>query len=264
MKLGFIGTGNMAGAILAGICQTKAVLPQDIYAFDIDGEKTKKLKQSFGIQIADSAEDLIAACDAVLLGLKPQHAQEALSGVSACLTQDKTLISIVTGLSIGRMKALSSGCKIVRVMPNTPALCGKGVFVIAENSDEQMGAWVRDLLTKLGTVLQLPEELFPAATAITGSGPAYVFMFLEGMTKAAVGMGIPEESAKIMACQTLAGASVLAENSEETLLKLRQNVCSPGGTTIEGVKVMEEAQAVDMIQKTFLAAYGRALELEVK
>lgn len=90
-----------------------------------------------------------------------------------------------------------------------------------------MGAWVRGMLMKLGTVLQLPEELFPAATAITGSGPAYVFMFLEGMTKAAVGMGIPEESAKIMACQTLAGASVLAENSTRNIVEIAAECVLP-------------------------------------
>ena len=264
MKLGFIGTGNMAGAILSGICEAGAFPAGEIAAFDIDTAKTRALNEKYGVLQAESAKWLAADADVILLGLKPQQAQAALGDIGGLLTEKKTLVSIVTGLSVSRMQALTAGCGIVRVMPNTPALCGKGVFVVSDNSDRQVAPVIKDLLGQLGDVLTLPEALFPAATAVTGSGPAYVFMFLEGMVHAATQMGIEEAVARAMACKTLVGAAALAQNSPETLLKLRQNVCSPGGTTIEGVRVLEESDSVAAISRAFDAAYRRAEELEQK
>ncbi len=258
-KVGFIGLGNMGSAIVRGL---EGV---EVHGTDLNDSFVQALEKDCGLIRAASAEELARNCEYVVLAVKPQHAQKVCQSFASVMTGDKCLISIAAGLTSSRLKDWVGGkCPVVRVMPNTPALVGGGVFAVSlddEGLSVDQKDFVGGLFKALGQVHILAEKDFDAFTAVIGSGPAYVFYFMEACVEAAVALGLPRLKATEMVKGLFSGSAKLAEESDQHLSVLREMVTSPGGTTIAALNHMDRTAVrgnlVDSIRESFL----RSIEL---
>ena len=241
MKLGFIGMGNMASSIAAGVIKSGYMEAGDICAYDPCPVKLDEMAAEYGIEKAKTAEDVAARCDMLLLAVKPYVLEAAVKELGAALS-GKAVVSIALGWNFETLSALlPEGTRVQAVMPNTPMLVGEGVCLMEETSslNEAERGFVSGLFSSLGIVKTLPSRLMGAGTALSGCGPAYVYLFLEALADAAVYHGIARSDAYDLAAQTVLGASKMVLETGEHPGKLKDNVCSPGGTTIRGVAALE-------------------------
>lgn len=242
--LGFLGGGNMASAIISGIVKTGLLPPERIKVFDIKPETMERLHLRHGIGTASSTVSLVEQCDLVVAAVKPNVMESVLSEAACYFSKDKALISIAAGWDIKRLRFfLPENCPVVRVMPNTPAMVGQGMTVIA--ADDALPTWVLDaavaIFRSVGKVEQLKESLMEAVTAVSGSGPAYAYLFIEALADGGVMHGLPRDVAQRLAAQTLLGASCMVMETGSHPGALKDAVCSPGGTTIEAVYALERS-----------------------
>ncbi len=242
MKLGFIGVGNMGEAILRGALRGGVVQAEDVLAFDVSREKLERLGDELRIVACASAAELIAGSDIVLLAVKPHICPAVLAenGDALC---GKALISIAAGWSQQRLEAaLPPSVRVLRVMPNTPALVGCGMSVLESGDTLEAGerAFALRLFSSIGRVTEAEPRLMDAVTAVSGSGPAYVYLFIEALADGGVREGLPRPLAYELAAQTVLGSAQMVLETGEHPGKLKDNVCSPGGTTIEAVAALEE------------------------
>ena len=244
MKIGFIGAGNMGGAILKGALTKRFIEPNDVYISDISTEICTQWKQDYQVNIAENNADLASKCDWIVLAVKPVFLADVLEQIRPVLDAKKKLISIAAGWSVESLtKAIGeSGAKLLRVMPNTPALIGEGVLALCEETTLEPTdfIWAQKLFATLGVVQIVPERLMDAVIAVSGSSPAYVFMFIEAMADAAVKLGMPRKQAIQSAAQAVLGSAKMVLETGVHPAVLRDQVCSPGGTTIEAVQTLEE------------------------
>lgn len=233
--IGFIGGGNMANAIIGGLIKSGAFTANEIIVYDVDAAKQEALKAK-GIIAASSAQQVVTASSIVILAVKPAFMSGAIKGLE---TDGQTFVTIAAGLSIDFFKDLSS--KIIRVMPNTPALVGEGMSVLcaAENVSEDEKATVEKIFSVVGKTAWLSEKLFHGVTAVSGSGPAYFFIAIEAMADAAVMQGIPRGLAYTLAAQTVLGTAKMVLETGENPGVLKDMVTSPAGTTIEALCSLE-------------------------
>ena len=241
-RIGCIGTGNMGGAIMSRLAAGADASLLSIY--DIDAAKAETLSKKTGIALAKSAGALAGASDILILAVKPAMIAEVIREVKSSLSSGSVIVSIASGITITAMeKALGQTGKIVRVMPNTPSMVGEGMSVLSPNVnvDENSLLEVEQIFSKIGRVLVLPEKLMDAVTGLSGSGPAYVFTFIQAMADGGVKLGIPRDKALVLAAQTVLGSARYILESGEDPMVLRGKVTSPGGTTIEGVHVLERS-----------------------
>ena len=262
--IGFIGAGNMASSLIRGLL-SKSVTPSSILASDIDEKKLQELAKSCGVsattnqQIADSA-------DIILLAVKPQ----VMKRVCSDLVMDKSatsplIVSIAAGITTGHLQNWL-GCQhaIVRCMPNTPALIGEGISGLFANANvsSHQKELAEKLMRAVGTCVWVDDESdIDTVTAVSGSGPAYFFLFIEAMRDAAREMGLSDETANALVYQTAAGAAKLAISSEEDVSELRRNVTSPGGTTERALNMFEEGKLKELVERALHAARDRSIEL---
>lgn len=238
IRLGVLGCGNMGGAILRGWAGNAMLAGQvSLSAYDRSPEARAAAASWGEVKVVDSEAALAAEADWLLLAVKPQYLAEALRPMRPALSRDKLLVSIAAGLSIARLKELAGAdVPLVRVMPNTPALVGQGVFGLCFD-DPLVGAerrdWVEKLFALLGLTMILPEARFNAFTALSGGGPAYVYYFLDALAEAGVTLGLTRSESLRIALALAKGSTALAEATGQPLAVLREQVCSPGGTTIE-------------------------------
>ncbi len=262
IRLGCVGAGNMAEAFVRGISSAGLVSPDRIIASD-PSEARREIFSRMGITTTDN-NNKAASCDIVLLAVKPQMFETVVSGLSACMSDKTLVISIAAGIRIEKITALvPAGVRIVRVMPNTPMLVGAGVSGIARGrgvSDDDASA-VSTLLASSGIVQEVSEDLIDAVTAVSGSGPAYVFRFTEALADAAKAVGLSEEMAMEFAKHTVCGAAKLMQSSELPVSQLRINVTSPKGTTEAALNSMTENGLEQVIEKAVCAARDRSIEL---
>lgn len=241
IKLGFIGGGNMGRAIIKGVIQNGLILPTSISAFDTDTNKLNELSVQTGINAISSINGLAKNSDMLILAVKPNVVENVISDISNDLN-DKSIISIVAGLQVETLKSLlPSSCRVLRVMPNMPAMVGEGMTVLDSNNtltDQELN-FAKDIFNAIGKTEILPTYLMDAVTGVSGSGPAYAFIFIEAMADAAVLKGIPRDIAYTLAAQTLLGSATAVLESGEHPAVLKDRVCSPGGTTIEAVYALE-------------------------
>lgn len=240
MKIGFIGAGNMAGAIMRGILAAKAVAAGDISASDISPQKLDELRR-LGVYATASNLEVIARSDCVAIAVKPNVYDVVLNEIKNAV-KGKLIISIGAGVSIDRVRSVLGGdAKIVRAMPNIAALAGEAMTVLCgfEGISEEDFGFVKNLFDAVGKTVALPEKLIAAATAANGGGPAYVAMMIEAMADAAVLLGVPREESRLIAAQTVYGSAKLALDFLDAPSKIKDMVCSPGGTTIEAVHQLE-------------------------
>ncbi len=241
MKLGVIGAGNIAGAIVQGVVKTGTIAPENITVSDIHLGKLEALKK-LGINTASDNKITAEYGDIILLAVKPIVAAEVLCEIRP-FVQGKLLVSVVAGFTRKNISDIvGKDVDIVRTMPNVPALVGEGMTVLCRTdsvSDEDFAA-VTSIFNAIGKTSVLEEHLFDAATATNGSGPAYVFVMIEAMADAAVLQGIPRDVAYLLVEQTILGSAKLALETGEHPGKLKDMVCSPGGTTIEAIYRLEK------------------------
>lgn len=242
MKIGFIGAGNMGGAILKGALQKKFFKADEVMIHDLNEQQKSFWKNEFGVQIAKDNVELVQSCEWILLAVKPVFMAQVLEEIKPYLA-DQKVISIAAGWSIEMLStAIGSQVQLLRVMPNTPAMVGAGVTALCEETtlDPTSFVWAQKLFATLGVVQIVPERLMDAVISVSGSSPAYVFMFIDAMADGAVKLGMPRAMAIEAAAQAVMGSAKMVLETHQHPAVLKDQVCSPGGTTIEAVQALEE------------------------
>lgn len=262
-RIHFIGAGNMAEAIAGGIIRAGLYTPADITATD-PSDARRKLFSELGIKCRDDLHDLPTA-DVVVLATKPFVMADALSQAKAAgLAANALLVSIAAGISCAFLEnAATPGARVVRVMPNTPMLAGKGMSAIAAGknaSDADMAA-VERIFAAAGKVVRVPESAMDAVTGVSGSGPAYVFYLAELLAAAGTAAGLPKEHADILARQTVIGAAALLDQSPDSPEELRRKVTTPNGTTHAAIETFKAGDLGGLVTKAVATATNRSKEL---
>lgn len=242
-KIGFIGCGNMGQAILEGMIASGQVSPGNIWVYTPTPDNVAELRDKFGINSAESAQQVAQVADIVFGAVKPNIMLKVMSEVNTSLNKDTVVISIAAGITLDTLaKVLGHDRKIIRAMPNTPALVNEGMTSITPNAlvTEEDTADAVSIFRSFGHAEVVSEALINAVVGVSGSAPAYVFMFIEAMADAAVLGGMPRQQAYRFAAQTLMGSAKMVLETGSHPGELKDKVCSPGGTTIEAVRVLEE------------------------
>ena len=253
---GIVGAGVMGEALLASLIRS-GFSADSIAVLEKREDRLLQVRSKY--QIGNSK---IEDSDVVLLATKPQDLGETLSSLK--LGKNTLLISLLAGVKSAKIESLTSdSVRVVRVMPNTPLLISKGMSVIAKGSRASKSDidWVCDFFGKSGKVLVMKEQEMDAVTATSGSGPAYLFAFVEAMTKAAIRLGLDQDSANTLVSQTLFGAAGMLESSGKDAKTLRENVTSPKGTTAAALKVFEDSKLDEIVYEAMKAARDRSIEL---
>lgn len=262
MKLGVIGLGNMGKAILNGAIEKGVITRGSIYGYDILGRACEAAKEELDINISPDAQTLIKTVDVVLLAIKPQQLEEMLAGIKDW--NNVVIISIVAGKSIEWLaERIDSKAKIVRCMPNTPALVGEGVTGVCANeyvSDDDLRD-AMSIIEACGMTIYVKESQMDAVVAVSGSSPAYVFMFIEALADAAVAAGLTRADAIKFAAKAVSGSADMVLKTGKHPGELKDMVCSPAGTTIEAVKVLEEKGFRGAVIDAALAAAEKSANL---
>ena len=254
-KIGFIGGGNMAKAIIGGLVKSGQVAPSNIWVFDRKAEANEALAREYGIQAAESAEALAREVDILFGAVKPNVILKVLKDLANQLKKEALVVSIAAGVTLDSLATvLGHDRKIVRVMPNTPALVNEGMTSITPNVlvEQPEIDEVVTIFESFGKAAVVSEYLIHSVVGVSGSAPAYVFMFIEAMADAAVLGGMPRAQAYQFAAQAVKGSAQMVLETGKHPAELKDMVCSPGGTTIEAVKVLEE--------KGFRAAVMEAMQ----
>lgn len=263
MKIGFIGCGKMASAIVRGIVHAGVVAGENIIVSDPASTAANELAHELGISVAKDNSEVCLGAETIILCVKPNDAIDALRALQSELA-GKLLISIVSGLTISTLQAAAgSGVRIVRVMPNTPALIQKGASAYSAGPEitEVDTASVEKLLGAVGYVCRVKENLLDAVTGLSGSGPAYVYLAIEALADGGVLMGLPRELSLRLAAQTVAGSAEMVLQTGQHPAVLRDMVASPGGTTIAAIEVLEAKGARSAFIAAVRTAAERAFEL---
>jgi pyrroline-5-carboxylate reductase len=264
MKIAFIGGGNMASALISGLAG-KFTPGTNIHVVDPNVEALERLRQAHGVTVAHDIGDEVHACEVVVMAVKPQQMREAAALLVPQLAQGTLVLSIAAGIRSADLSRWLGGHRaIVRTMPNTPALIGRGItgMVAMDGVSGAQKAAADAIMKAAGETVWLDDEtLIDPVTAVSGSGPAYVFYFLEAMQQAAQELGLSAEQGRDLAIATFAGAAELAARSPESLQVLRERVTSKGGTTYAAITSMEESGVKDALVKAVKAAAARGREL---
>lgn len=260
MKFGFIGCGNMGGALAAAAA--KAVGGASLLLADADTQKAKALAEKLGA-CAVTNEQIAAACDFIILGVKPQMMEQVLSSLTVAGTP--TMVSMAAGLSIATLKEMS-GRELpwIRMMPNMPVSAGAGTILYSSMAGGEATDTFRRLFAEAGGLYEIDEKLMDAGSALSGCGPAFAFMFIEALADGGVKCGLPRALAEELAANTLLGSAKLALESPQSPGALKDAVCSPGGSTIEGVAALERYAFRAAAMEAVVAAFERTKELGKK
>jgi pyrroline-5-carboxylate reductase len=263
-KLGFLGAGNMAGALVKGLVDTKRYRPRDVWTSDADPRQCRRLARAYGVGTAPDNATLVRESAVVVLAVKPQIIDAVLAEVRPVVAR-QLFVSIAAGVPTSRLGAgLGPRARIVRAMPNTPALVGEGITVLvrgakATAADERIAS---ALFGGVGAVVRVKDErLMDAVTGLSGSGPAYVYRFAEALVAAALDEGLPERVARELTYQTIRGAAEMLQQTGRSPEELRAMVTSPNGTTFAGLQALEARAFADVVADGVRAATRRSREL---
>lgn len=256
-KVGFLGSGNMGEAIIKGLLQAGLVPAASIAATDARADRLQQMARQYGIRAAASNREMVDEADVVILAVKPQIMGAVLQEVAGSVSRAKLLISVAAGVPVSALRAgLGKPARLIRVMPNTPALVLEGVTAIARSEELDAGdlELAQELFAAVGRVVVLDEEALDAVTGLSGSGPAYVAIVIESLADGGVRMGLDRATAMILATQTVLGSARLILETGMHPAQLKDMVSSPGGTTIAGITALEEGS----VRRTFISAVERA------
>lgn len=262
MKLGVIGCGKMGRALVGGILKAGIVDASDTIVFDTWTEAAAAMVDEMGVLQASSNEEVVSDSEVILLCVKPQGFLEMLADIGE--SEGKLLISIAAGVKISSIETASGGKhRVVRVMPNTPALVGKGAagFALGGSATNEDSEIARSLLGSVGYVCEVSEDDLDAVTAVSGSGPAYVFLMIEALVAGGIEQGLTPDVAEALAAHTVSGAAELLLQSDESPSQLRENVTSPNGTTFAALESFRGDQFESVVKRAVTAAAERSREL---
>jgi pyrroline-5-carboxylate reductase len=267
-KVGFIGSGNMAGAIIGGLVKSGFLSCENIFISDKNNDKTKKLKDDLRVDIAESNLDIIEKCDVVILSVKPNIYETVLNEIKQSPNiKSKLIVTIAAGITIDYVKGFfDSDIKVIRTMPNTPALVGEGMTGITYKSPvtQKDVEFVKEMFSSFGLVEVMDEKQIDAVSSLCGSSPAYVSMFIEAMADAGVLLGLPREASYKMAAQSVKGTAEMIIKTGKHPAQIKDMVSSPGGTTIEGVRVLEDKAMRSAVIEAVIAAAEKAKDMGKK
>jgi len=264
MKIAFIGGGGMGEAMLSAILDKGLSLPQDISVSDVSQARYQHLGQKYGVAVMSNNRQAIEGSDVVVLAIKPQNLAEVMDELSGHLKSAQLVLSIIAGARINTLRlGLNHGC-VVRVMPNTPAQIGEGISVWTATTGvtkEQKG-WTASNLGAMGKEIYVDDEKYiDMATAVSGSGPAYLFLFVESLVDAAVDIGLPRDMALELVLEMMLGSVHFMQKSGKEAAELRRMVTSPGGTTAEALLRLEKGGFSDLLKQAVNAAHDKAKRL---
>jgi pyrroline-5-carboxylate reductase len=263
LTIGFLGAGKMATALAKGFIRAGIVSARQIIASDPVPAARAAFAKDAGSKATASNAEAVESAGVVILAVKPDQVASVLGGIREALTKDHLLISIAAGVTIARIEgARAGGARVIRVMPNTPALVGASAsgFALGKNATPADGELAQKLFSSVGVAYQLKESLLDAVTGLSGSGPAYVYQFIEGLSDGGVAAGLPREAATKLAAQTVLGAARMVLETGEHPGALKDMVTSPGGTTIEGLHELEKGK----FRGTVISAVRAATEKSKK
>lgn len=263
--VGFLGAGNMAGALIRGLISAGLCRSGEVCASDVEPDKLRGLKRGMGIETTMDNVGLVRASKVVVLAVKPQVLDAVLAEIGPAVTSKPLFVSIAAGVRAKRIEAALGGKpRVVRVMPNTPALLAKGMAAVvrgthATGADERFAL---KLFRAVGKAVAVPDEaLLDAVTGLSGSGPAYVYLFAEALIRGGIAAGLSAELAAELAFQTIVGAGAMLQETGETPRRLREMVTSPGGTTLAGLNELGRRGFSDAVAAAVVAATRRSIEL---
>ena len=261
MRIGFIGAGNMGGALATAAA--KAVGGDSLRIADANAEKAAALAAEIGATVADNAA-VAAECDYIFLGVKPQMMQAMLTDLKPHLSGNPVLITMAAGLTTEQIRAWAGDLPVIRIMPNTPVAVGEGMILYAATPDVtalQLDGFVQ-MMAQAGKLCALPESLIDAGCAVSGCGPAFAYLFIEAMAAGGEEKGLSREQSLQLAAQTVLGAAQMVLQTGRDPIALKDAVCSPGGATLQGVAVLERDDLKGIVTSAIDAAYQRTLELK--
>ena len=261
---GFLGAGRMASALAGGMVESGLIKGRQLIASDVVQAALKSFTKSTGGRTAKSNAEVLRKADIIIIAVKPHQVIELLNELSDQITSKHLFISIAAGVSLAQLEeALGHKARVIRVMPNTPALVGEGAsgFARGSNAKAADAKLAKQLLESVGMAIEVPEHLINSITGLSGSGPAYGFQMIEAMSDGAVAAGLPRDLATPLAAQTLLGAAKMVLETGEHPGKLKDMVTSPGGTTIEGLHEMEAAGVRGGLMNAVRAASDKAANL---
>lgn len=264
-KIGFIGGGKMGGVLIQGIISRKLAAKSDVIVSDKDKMRLDDLKKQWGVKTTGDNHEAVKSSDIVVLAVKPQNMAEILEEIKDDLNKNTIVISIAAGITIKFISAhLKKGISIIRVMPNTPALCGEGATALSMGPGvaEKDLALAKAIFEAVGLTVVVTEDLINAVTGLSGSGPAYGFVVIEALADAGVLMGLSRDLALKLAAQTILGAAKLCLTTDKHPAELKDMVTSPAGTTIAALRILEEGGLRATLMAAVEAAVFRAGELE--
>lgn len=262
-KIGFIGGGNMAEALIRGLLAVGRPAAS-LMASEPSATRREHLSEAYGIELTENNIELMAKADIVVLAIKPQIVIEVLEEVAGSYREDKLIVSILAGVTTALIEKFFQGAaRVVRVMPNTPALVGEAASAICRGHyvDGQDLDTVRELFESVGKVQLIDERQMDAATGLSGSGPAYIYTVIEALADGGVREGLRRDVAHALAVQTVVGAALMVRETGEHPAILRDQVCSPGGTAITGVSTLEKNGLRTTLMEAVSASAARSREL---
>ncbi|MFI3172599.1 MAG: pyrroline-5-carboxylate reductase [Eubacteriales bacterium] len=261
MKLGFIGSGNMASAMMSGIIKNEIFAAEEIIASDLFAPSREKAQATLGIHVTESNSEVVEKAEVVVLSVKPQFYPAVIAEIKDLIKENQIIVTIAPGKTLAWLREqFGKDVKIVRTMPNTPAMVLEGMTGACHNelvSKEEL-EYVCHILRGFGEVEVLGEHLMDVVTSTSGSSPAYVFMFIEAMADAAVADGMPRAQAYKFAAQAVLGSAKMVMELGKHPGELKDMVCSPGGTTIQAVRVLEEKGMRSAVMEAMKACHDKA------
>ena len=271
MTVGFIGTGNMANAIVRGMVGSGGFPAGDVVVFDRNASKRDLLGADLGVRVVGSAEDLVEVSDVVVVAVKPQGIPALLTGLAdQVVDRRRVVVSIAAGTPLARLESLletgstpGSQTAVVRVMPNVNAMIGAGMSAVTGNAAATAEdlATVVEIFRAVGEVVEIPESQFSTYTAIAGSSPAFTYLFIDALSRAAVAGGMPKAQATQIAAQAVLGSAKMVRESEKSPWDLIDTVCSPGGTTVAGLLALEDRGFLSTVAHGVKATIDRDKEM---
>lgn len=263
VNLGIIGGGAMGSSLLDGVIQAGLLKPESLFLLETDQSKREDLQKHLKINLCNDSKELTRECRTIILAVKPQVLPDVLRELGSEINSEHLLISIVAGISLTTLEKRIPQGRFIRVMPNTPARIRRGVaaYALGKNITSAEIEQVEAIFGCVGQVLSVPERLMDAVTALSGSGPAYVYYFIEALIDSGVLLGLSREQAKTLAVETVIGSAELLKQTGEHPAKLRNDVTSPGGTTAAALFELEKAGFTGILMTAIQAAERRSIEL---
>lgn len=264
-KLGILGVGNMGEALLRGVINSSKFKPSEILVFDKNEDRMQEMVQRYEVAAASDVRNLVNLSQIIILAVKPKDFEASVESAIQLFTEDKVVVSVMAGIKIESIKSVIGRGYVVRSMPNTPAVIGEGVIGVSFGfENKEIEERVLEILSTLGLVIRVEEGLLDVITGLSGSGPAYVFNFIDALAQGGVKMGLPYSQSLEIAIQTVLGSAKLLLESKEHPAVMRDKVTSPAGTTIYGLHELEKRNFKDAIISAVEMATIRSKELSNK